>query len=173
MGPELDDQPLLVIAAIRLRDRGCDFFLFWLSSVPSFLFASFPTPRPCARTATVVYFWQITALRHSILAAQCKYLGLRPVISVARESITRWGHAEPPSHLTPLPEPFLRAMACLAWHFGRRVFAGIALLACYGLGRIGEAFVLTCFCRGMIRGSRLGPPFSGLNARKYLRMGKP
>ncbi|CAE7833835.1 unnamed protein product, partial [Symbiodinium necroappetens] len=82
------------------------------------------------------------SLRHTLLASQRKYLNLRPFSKVVWELITRWEHAEPPQHRTPIPEPVLKAIVTLAWMQGFRYFAGITLLAFYGLGRIGE--VLQC-----------------------------
>eukprot|EP00439_Symbiodinium_sp_Y106_P045142 s5693_g5.t1 len=79
------------------------------------------------------------SLRHTLLAAQRKYLNLRPVSRVVWELITRWEHAEPPQHRTPIPEPILKAVVTLAWLQGFRCFAASTLLAFYGLGRIGEA----------------------------------
>ena len=80
--------------------------------------------------------------RHTILALQRKFIGLKPYAETAWELVSRWEHAEPPCHRTPVPEPLLRAMVVLAWLLDWWDLAGVTLLAFYGLGRLGE--VLAC-----------------------------
>ena len=77
-------------------------------------------------------------LRHTLLEAQRRVLGLKPFASIVWEIISRWELAEPTEHRTPLPEPLLRAMVAVAWLTGYKQFAGVAMLAYFGLGRIGE-----------------------------------
>ncbi|OLP96635.1 hypothetical protein AK812_SmicGene21084 [Symbiodinium microadriaticum] len=82
------------------------------------------------------------SLRHTLLAAQRMYVELRPYSRLVWELISRWERAEPPQHRTPVPEPVLKAIVSYAWMSGFRSFAGVTLLAYYGLGRIGE--VIQC-----------------------------
>ena len=65
-------------------------------------------------------------------------MGLKPFSGMVWELITRWEHAEPPRHRTPIPEPIMKAIVSLAWSRGFHAFAGVTLLAFHGLGRIGE-----------------------------------
>ena len=81
-------------------------------------------------------------LRHTLLAAQRQFLGLRAFSGIVWELVTRWEHAEPPKHRTPIPEPVLKAIVALAWLSSQVAFAGVTSLAFSGLGRIGE--VITC-----------------------------
>ncbi|CAE7037901.1 hypothetical protein AK812_SmicGene38724 [Symbiodinium microadriaticum] len=82
-------------------------------------------------------------LRHAILAAQRQYLHLKPLSSIVWELVSRWEHLEPPAHRVPIPEPISQAIVALAWCTGFRAFAGVTLLAFYGLGRIGEVLATT------------------------------
>ncbi|CAE7926253.1 unnamed protein product, partial [Symbiodinium necroappetens] len=82
-------------------------------------------------------------LRHAILAGQRQYIGLKPFSSLVWELVSRGEHLEPPAHRVPIPEPLLKALVALAWLTGHRDFAGVALLAFYGLGRIGEVLSTT------------------------------
>ncbi|CAE7501380.1 unnamed protein product [Symbiodinium sp. CCMP2592] len=77
-------------------------------------------------------------LRHTILAAQRRFMNLKPLSGVAWEIVSRWEYLEPPAHRVPIPEPVLKALVALAWMTGYFDFAGVTLLSFYGLGRIGE-----------------------------------
>ena len=77
-------------------------------------------------------------LRHAVLAAQRHYLHLKPLSNIVWELVSRWEHLEPPVHRVPIPKPIVKAIVALAWCAGFRAFAGVTLLAFYGLGRIGE-----------------------------------
>eukprot|EP00439_Symbiodinium_sp_Y106_P042431 s1427_g5.t1 len=74
----------------------------------------------------------LSGFRHTIVAAQRRVLGCKPFLHLAWEMVTRWEALEPPAHRCPVPEPVVKAMAFLAE----------ALLAFYGLARVGE--VLRC-----------------------------
>ncbi|CAE7226763.1 unnamed protein product [Symbiodinium sp. CCMP2592] len=76
--------------------------------------------------------------RHTILGAQRRFLNLKPWASHVWELVSRWEHAEPVQHRTPVPEPVLKALVALAWLSGFVAFAAVTLLSYYGLGRIGE-----------------------------------
>lgn len=86
--------------------------------------------------------------RHTLVGAQRAILTLRGCLAPAWEILSRWEAAEPTIHRTPLPEPLLRAMICIAWLGGFRRWCGCALLAFYGMARIGE--VLSCERRHLL-----------------------
>ena len=86
--------------------------------------------------------------RHTLVGAPRAILTLRGCLAPAWEILSRWEAAEPTIHRTPLPEPLLRAMICIAWLGGFRRWCGCALLAFYGMARIGE--VLSCERRHLL-----------------------
>ena len=146
----LESRPLLGPQALGLGAQGWAAFLSWvvcrLSVDPLELFSRSAALLAMALRAYGNWLFcnggSLHHLRHTLLAAQRKYLNLRPFSKVVWELITRWEHAEPPQHRTPVPEPILKAVVTVGWLLGFRSFAAITLLAYYGLGRIGE--VLQC-----------------------------
>ncbi|CAE7319157.1 unnamed protein product, partial [Symbiodinium sp. CCMP2592] len=146
-GPSLESRPLLGEQSLSLGEQGWSSFLSWSSSRLSLeLFSRSAALLAMALRAYGNWLFSndgsLYSLRHTLLAAQRKFLELKPYAKVVWELITRWEHAEPPVHRTPVPEPILKAVVCVAWLHGYLSFAGVTLLAYYGLGRIGE--VLAC-----------------------------
>ena len=146
----LEFRPLLGQQSIGLGEQGWSSFLSWSSSRLSFdsleLFSRSAALLAMALRAYGNWLYStggsLYTLRHTLLAGQRQYLDLRPYARVAWELVSRWEHAEPPVHRTPIPEPILKAIVSWAWMCGYRFFAGATILAFYGLGRIGE--VLQC-----------------------------
>ena len=56
--------------------------------------------------------------------------------------VERWEAQNPTVHRNPVPEVVVKAMCALAWHWKWYSWIGVALLAFYGAGRLGE--VLRC-----------------------------
>ncbi len=52
--------------------------------------------------------------------------------------MSRWEIAEPTRHRPPIPEPLLRAVACIALGWGWPNFATVVMACFYGICRIGE-----------------------------------
>ena len=77
-------------------------------------------------------------------------------LSAARQSHTR----------IPIPLPILQAIVALAWFSGNQAFAGVTLLAYFGMGRIGEVLATS-------RSDLLLPAddFWGQCEHAYLRLG--
>ena len=107
----LESRPLLGPQALGLGDQGWAAFLSWvvgrLSVDPLDLFSRSAALLAMALRAYGNWLFcnggSLYSLRHTLLAAQRKYLNLRPVSRVVWELITRWEHAEPPQHRTPDP----------------------------------------------------------------------
>lgn len=150
-GLDLEAQPLLSGISRALGDRAWSSFLVWLSSLVSFslseVFSRSPALLAMALRSYGNWLYKtggtLHELRHAILAGQRQYIGLKPFSSLVWELVSRWEHLEPPAHRVPIPEPLLKALVALAWLTGHRDFAGVALLAFYGLGRIGEVLSTT------------------------------
>ena len=150
-GPDLEAQPLLSGVSKALGNRAWSSFLVWLSSSVSFspseVFSRAPALLAMALRAYGNWLYKtggtLHELRHAILAAQRQYLHLKPLSSIVWELVSRWEHLEPPAHRVPIPEPISQAIVALAWCTGFRAFAGVTLLAFYGLGRIGEVLATT------------------------------
>ena len=147
---DLESQPLLGKQTLSLGNKGWSEFLSWSVSRLSFdPLDLFSRSAPLLAMALRAYGnWlycsggSLYSLRHTLLAAQRMYVELRPYSRLVWELISRWERAEPPQHRTPVPEPVLKAIVSYAWMSGFRSFAGVTLLAYYGLGRIGE--VIQC-----------------------------
>ena len=80
----------------------------------------------------------LSGYRHTIIAVQRRVLGCKPYLHLAWEMVSRWEAVEPPVHRCPVPEPVIKAMTFLAASWGLHRWAAVALLAFYGLARIGE-----------------------------------
>ncbi|CAE7270722.1 unnamed protein product [Symbiodinium sp. CCMP2592] len=142
----LEDRPLQSQAALLLGQKGWDAFLSWvqpsLSDPCLSVFAKSPALLAMALRAYGNWLFKnsgsIHDFRHTILGAQRRFLNLKPWASHVWELVSRWEHAEPVQHRTPVPEPVLKALVALAWLSGFVAFAAVTLLSYYGLGRIGE-----------------------------------
>lgn len=62
----------------------------------------------------------------------------KPFLSSSWSLVSQWELAEPVQHRTPIPEPLLRAAACLALAWGWPSFAATLMAGFYGICRIGE-----------------------------------
>ncbi|CAE7214139.1 unnamed protein product, partial [Symbiodinium necroappetens] len=98
----------------------------------------------------------------------------RFLLPVALET-WKWEAVEPTVHRTPLPEPLLRAMVTVGWLRGLRRWAGCALLAFYGMARVGE--VLKCERHHLLLRDDLFPSaealFLRLDTSKTATRGRP
>ncbi|CAE7255209.1 unnamed protein product [Symbiodinium sp. CCMP2592] len=180
----LESRPLLGQQTLGLGEQGWSSFLSWsrsrLSVDPLDLFSRSAALLAMALRAYGNWLYSsggsLYSLRHTLLASQRKYLDLRPYSRIVWELVTRWEHVEPPQHRTPVPEPILKAIVSLTWMLGFRSFAGAALLAFYGLGRIGE--VLQCTRGDLLLPSddlwnQSGAVFLRLGASKTSTRGRP
>ena len=84
----------------------------------------------------------LSNLRHLLLAAQRWKPIVRPHMQQAWEMVERWECLNPTVHRNPVPEVIVKAMCCLAWHWGWHTWVGATILSFYGAGRVGE--VLRC-----------------------------
>ena len=142
----LESRPLLTQATLDLGDKCWDGFLLWASSRLSFdlslVFGRSPALLAMALRAYGNWLYcsggKLHHLRHTILAGQRRFMSLKPYAGIVWELVTRWEHAEPPKHRTPIPLPLCQALVSIAWCSGYVNFAGAVLLAYFGLGRIGE-----------------------------------
>ena len=82
------------------------------------------------------------SFRYTLVGAQREIVTLRGNLGPAWELLSRWEAVEPVVHRTPVPEALLKAMVTVGWLRGFQRWAGCALLAFYGVARIGE--VLAC-----------------------------
>ncbi|CAE7225139.1 unnamed protein product [Symbiodinium sp. CCMP2592] len=153
---DLESQPLQSQTSLFLGDSAWRSFLSWvschLSVDPVSLFVCCPILAAMALRAYGNHLYCSGGSKHSfrytLVGAQRAILTLRGCLAPAWEILTRWEAAEPTIHRTPIPEPLLRAMVCIAWLGGFRRWCGCALLAFYGMARIGE--VLSCERRHLV-----------------------
>ena len=164
----LEEQPLLSQATLQLGTRCWESFLVWsasrLSCDLSETFGRSPALLAMALRAYANWLYRsggkLHNLRHTLLASQRKYMGLKPFSGMVWELITRWEHAEPSKHRTPIPEPIV--IVSLAWSLGFFSFAGVTLLAFYVLGRMSEDLRTSrriFYFPGMTCGTALGMPY--------------
>ena len=76
--------------------------------------------------------------RQLLAHVQREYPLVRPYMSTAWLVVSRWELAEPVVHRVPVPEPLVRAAACLGLAWGWPEFAVTILFCFYGICRIGE-----------------------------------
>ena len=98
----------------------------------------------------------LSNLRHLLLAAQRWKPTVRPHMQQAWEMVERWECLNPTVHRNPVPEVIVKAMCCLAWHWGWHAWVGATILAFYGAGRVGE--VLRCSREDLLLPSDLLEP---------------
>ena len=138
--------PSLRLPPLKLGKKGWESFSSWLLSVSSFdsldTFARAPALLAMALRCYAGWLYKtggsLYDLRHTLLEAQRRFLGLKPFAGIVWEILSRWELAEPTVHRVPLPEPLLRAIVAVTWLTGYKRFAWAAMLAYFGLGRIGE-----------------------------------
>ena len=153
---DLESRPLQSDSSLRLGAWAWDTFLRWVSpslSVPPLpLFGLCPVLAAMALRAYGNHLFSAGGSKHTfrytLVGAQRALFALKGSLSPAWELLTRWEAVEPTMHRTPLPEPLLKAMVAVAWLRGLRSFCACALLAFYGMARIGE--VLQCERRHLI-----------------------
>ena len=152
---DLESRPLQTAATLAFEDQLFASFLSWCSaflSDPSLLFSLFPVFAAMALRAYGNFCFTsgktLSGFRHTIIAVQKRLLGVKPFVSMAWELVSRWEAIEPPVHRCPIPEPMVKAMFVLAYHWGMQRWAAVTLLAFYGLARIGE--VLRCRRRDLL-----------------------
>ncbi|CAE7891767.1 unnamed protein product, partial [Symbiodinium necroappetens] len=146
---DLLTRPLQTQTTLVYESKLWDDFVGWCSSVvsdPQSCFSLFPLFAAMALRAYGDWCFTtgrtLSSFRHCVIAVQRRVLGSKPYLSLAWEMVSRWEALEPPAHRCPLPEPMLKAMCALACFWVMRRWAGVTLLAFYGLARIGE--VLRC-----------------------------
>ena len=151
MRQSLEELPLLSAGTQALEARQLRLFLDWceveLTTMDvSELFDLLPAYLgQILRTYGDILYQQHGALsnyRHLLLAVQRWKPTARPFLQVCWELVRRWEHQEPVSHRTPVPEAVLQGLIVGAFLHGWYEWCGVALLAFYGAGRVGE--VLRC-----------------------------
>ena len=158
-------------------------FLVWVRSVVSF--DPLPIIPLCpGLTAMVLRAYgnflytsgaPIHLFRYTLVGAQRNILTLKGSLGPAWEILSRWEYLEPAVHRTPLPEALLRAFVVLSWLAGNRRWAGVTLLAFFGMARLGE--ILRCRRKHLVLESDLLVPspavFLCLEASKTATRGRP
>ena len=147
---DLESRPLQSETSLQLGNWAWISFVRWVSAFlsvdPLSLFASCPVLAAIALRAYGNHLFAAGGSKHSfrytLVGAQRALSTLKGAMGPAWELLTRWEAAEPTQHRIPIPEPLLRAMVVIAWLKGLRRWAACALLAFYGMARIGE--VLSC-----------------------------
>ena len=110
VGPDLEAQPLLSGICRALGNRAWSSFIVWLSSSVSFsppeVFSRAPALLAMALRAYGNWLYKnggtLHELRHAILAAQRKFLQLKPLCGIVWELVSRWEYLEPPVHRVPI-----------------------------------------------------------------------
>ena len=146
---DLEGQPLQSNASLFLGTSAWQSFLAWvgrfLSCDPVSLFVSCPILAAMALRAYGNELYSTGGSKHSfrytLVGAQREIVTLRGNLGPAWELLSRWEAVEPVVHRTPVPEALLKAMVTVGWLRGFQRWAGCALLAFYGMARIGEVLV--------------------------------
>ncbi|CAE7335394.1 Khsrp, partial [Symbiodinium sp. CCMP2456] len=147
---DLETRPLYSSTSHHLGLRAWTSFLAWcalsLTFDPVDSFVSCPALLAMVLRSYGNFLYRsggsLQTYRYAILAAQRLTWSIRGHLGPAWELATRWERLQPVQHRTPIPEVIVQALVVLAWAKGYRRWAGVTLLAFYGLARIGE--VLKC-----------------------------
>ena len=146
----LADVPIQGAATLALGRREWEKFIQWsrgfLSQEPVDVFLRVPLFLVHALRHFGDLQYQVGSslsyFRHLILEAQRQVPSSRQYMSVAWDYATRWRNLEPTVHRQPLPHLLMKAMVSLAWLLDWKRWAGVTLLAYFGIGRLGE--VIRC-----------------------------
>ena len=76
--------------------------------------------------------------RQLLAYMQRQVLGLKPWMSAAWDTVSRWEVLEPVQHRPPLPEPLVRAMACVGIAWGWKRWTCVLLTSFFAVMRVGE-----------------------------------
>ena len=142
---DLEARPVQSHLTLTYEAKLWDSFLLWCGSSLSdsvLVFSLCPVLAAMALRAYGNHCYSsgetLSGFRHTIIAVQRRVLGCKPFLHLAWEMVSRWESVEPPVHRCPVPEPVIKAMTFLAASWGLQRWAAVALLAFYGLARIGE-----------------------------------
>ena len=97
-----------------------------------------PAASPQSFCEVLGSFRPLHYFRQLLAHAQKEFVSLKPFMSSAWGLVSRWEVAEPTRHRTPIPEPLVKAVACIALSWGWPNFATVVLACFYGICRIGE-----------------------------------
>lgn len=142
----LDDYQLIEPQTAHMRERLWNDFARWVGKEfgPHGLSRLLEAPVALVKTLEAyghVLFSGGVPLHYyrQLLAHVSKvYVLTKPYMSQAWSLVSRWEIAEPIQHRTPIPEPVLRAVCCLALAWGWPTFATAAMTAFFGICRPGE-----------------------------------
>eukprot|EP00438_Fugacium_kawagutii_P022650 Skav224874 [mRNA] locus=scaffold1112:121111:123981:+ [translate_table: standard] len=76
--------------------------------------------------------------RHLLVFLQQNFITAKPFMGVCWAMVTRWERVEPTVHRVPLPFALFKTMLAVSLGWGWPKFAGILVLAFYGIARPGE-----------------------------------
>eukprot|EP00438_Fugacium_kawagutii_P001726 Skav204117 [mRNA] locus=scaffold5190:190961:192067:- [translate_table: standard] len=76
--------------------------------------------------------------RQMLAYVQREFVLLKPYMSTAWATVSKWEKVEPLTHCVPMPEPLLHAMTTLCISWGWRHFAAAIIFSFYSVSRIGE-----------------------------------
>ena len=144
--PNLSEVILLEPATISLRAKIWQQFAGWASEEfgEDFLEPSLTTPVVLVQLFVAFGYKcfdegvSLHLFRQLLAHAQREFVGLRPFMGPAWETVTRWESLEPTVHRPPLPEPLARAMATIAIAWGWKLWAAVLLCGFFSACRIGE-----------------------------------
>ncbi len=142
----LDDFQLLEPQTVQMRKKLWDEFTKWVEKEFGTAGYGRLLGAPIALVKTLEAYGHVMFsagvplhyYRQLLAHAQREYVLTRPYMSQAWALVSRWEVAEPIQHRTPIPEPLLRAISCLAIAWGWPNFATAAMTAFYGICRMGE-----------------------------------
>lgn len=143
----LADVELLEPATVKLRGRVWKEFTEWLAAnFEGALFEQWLKVSPLLVVSAFVAYGNylfgaggsLNDLRQLLAHSQKTFPQLRPYMTQAWDTVTRWEVQEPIQHRPPLPEPILAAMVALAlsWKWPR--WSAVTLACFYSVSRIGE-----------------------------------
>ncbi len=142
----LDDFQLLEPQTVQMRKKLWDEFSKWVEKEFGTADFSRILGAPIALVKTLEAYGHVLFsagvplhyYRQLLAHTQREFVLTRPYMSQAWSLVSRWEIAEPIQHRTPIPEPLLRAISCLAIAWGCPTFATAAMTAFYGICRMGE-----------------------------------
>lgn len=127
----LDDFQLIEPQTAHMRSRLWSDFTRWVNSEfgPQGLTRLLEVPVALVKTLEAYGHVLFSAgvplhyYRQLLAHAQREYVLTKPYMGQAWNLVSRWEIAEPIQHRTPVPEPLIRALACLALAWGWPTFA--------------------------------------------------
>lgn len=137
---------LLESGTVELRARCMQQFKDWvLRHLGEAVFEKLPTTPHFFGQVLIAYGYHcfdsgvpLHYYRQLVAHIQKTFVGVRFALGPAWDVCSRWEVLEPIQHRPPLPEPLVKAMACIGVSWGWHRWTAILLVSFYAASRVGE-----------------------------------